>query len=120
MILLAAAAMLGPPATLDDGDARNIHSFLPSPDCAEWAKERRRAPPRANPHEAWVLGLLSGYNLYHPEGGRDILRGTGREAMFAAIDRRCGGDRNLSLIDVAVDLVAEFRQKAGQLGIAAT
>jgi hypothetical protein len=85
MILLAAAAaaLLSPPGTLDDSDARNIHSFSPSPDCAEWAKARRQARPRSNPHEAWVLGLMSGYNMYHPKGRRDILEGTSKEAAFA-------------------------------------
>jgi hypothetical protein len=108
-----AAALLTPPGTIDDSDARRLHSFSPSPDCAEWAKERRRNRPRANPHEAWVLGLLSGYNKYHPKGHRDILQGTGVDAAFEWIDRRCNGDRSLSLIDVTLELVDELRAKAG-------
>lgn len=113
ILLLAAAAVLSPPGGIDDSDARNIHSFNPSPDCAQWAKARRRARPRSNPHEAWVLGLLSGYNLYHPEGRRDILEGTSKEAAFVWIDQRCGGDRSKSLIDVTLDLVAELRARMG-------
>jgi hypothetical protein len=113
ILLAAAAALLGPPVAIDDSDARTIHSFSPSPDCAEWAKARRRARPRSNPHEAWVLGLLSGYNMNHPRGHRDILQGTSKEAAFAWIDRRCGGDRSLSLIDVTLELIDELRAKAG-------
>ena len=112
ILLTAAAALLSPPGILDDSDARRIHSFSPSPDCAEWAEERRRAPPRSNPHEAWVLGLLSGYNVYHPKGHRDILEGTGEQAAFAWLDRRCGGDPDISLIDVTLELIAELRAKA--------
>jgi hypothetical protein len=114
MLLAAAAALLTPPGTIDDSDARRIHSFSPSPDCAEWAKERRRARPRSNAHQTWVLGLLSGYNMYRPKGHRDILEGIGQEAAFEWIDRRCGGDRNLSLIDVTLKLVDELREKAGR------
>ena len=113
ILLAAAAALLTPPGMIDDSDARTLHSFSPSPDCAEWAKARRRARPRFNPHEAWILGLLSGYNMYHPKGHRDILEGSSTEAAFAWIDRRCGGDRNLSLIDVTSELMAELRAKVG-------
>ncbi len=113
ILLAAAAALLSPPGAIDDSDARTIHSFSPSPDCAEWAKARRRARPRSNPHEAWVLGLLSGYNMYHPKGRRDILKGTSMKAAFAWIDRRCGGDRNLSLIEITIELIDELRAKAG-------
>ena len=113
ILLAAAAALLSPPGAIDDSDAREIHSFSPSPDCAEWAKARRRSRPRSNPHEAWVLGLLSGYNMYHPNGRRDILEGTSKELVFVWIDRRCGGDRHLSLIDITFDLIAELLEKAG-------
>jgi hypothetical protein len=113
MMLLAAAALLSPPGGIDVSDVRTIHSFSPSPDCEEWAKARRRSRPRSNPHEAWVLGLLSGYNLYHPEGHQDILAGTSKEALFVSIDRRCRGDRNLSLIDVTIDLLTELGAKSG-------
>lgn len=113
ILLAAAAALLSPPGAIDDSNARRIHSFSPSPDCAEWAETRREARPRSNPHEAWVLGLLSGYNKYHRKGRRDILEGTSIEAAFAWIDRRCGGDPNLSLIDLTIELVAELRAKAG-------
>jgi hypothetical protein len=113
MLLLAAAAFLSPPGVIDDSDARTVHSFSPSPDCAEWAEERRKASPRSNPHEAWVLGLISGYNLYHPKGHRDILEGTSEGALFAWIDRNCKGDAGISLIDVTLDIIAELRTKAG-------
>lgn len=117
ILLTAAAALLTPPGVLDDADSRNIHSFSPSPDCAEWAQARRRARPRSNPHEAWVLGLVSGYNLYHPKGRRDILQDIGEEEAFAWIDRHCRGDRELSLIDITLDLIDELRAKAGTLPV---
>jgi hypothetical protein len=113
ILLAAAAALLSPPGAIDDSNARRIHSFSPSPDCADWVKARREARPRSNPHEAWVLGLLSGYNMYHRKGRRDILEGTGIEAAFAWIDRRCGGNLDASLIDLAIELVAELRSKDG-------
>lgn len=51
--------------------------------------------------------------MYHPKGRRDILEGTSEEAVFEWIDGRCGRDRNLSLIDVTLELVAELRAKVG-------
>ncbi|MBC7986614.1 MAG: hypothetical protein H7X93_08080 [Sphingomonadaceae bacterium] len=109
MILLAAAVLISPPGMIDDSDARRIHGFDPSPDCAEWTEARRRNGPRAGALEAWVSGVLAGYNLYHPNGHRDILRGTDLAGAYAWIDNRCLADPDEALPDITIDLIAEFQ-----------
>jgi hypothetical protein len=110
VILAVLAAFLSPPGTIDVSDVRNVHGFNPSPDCAEWMKARRSHRPRSNPHEAWVMGVLTGYNLYHPNGHHDILEGTTLSAAFAWIDRRCAANPDAALPDVTLDLVGELKR----------
>lgn len=116
MILLAAAAFLSPPGLIDDSDARRIPGLDPSPDCAEWTVARRGDRPRADVLEAWVTGVLSGYNLYHPKGAQDILRGGALRIAFEWIDRRCALDRRRNgtseaLPEVTMDLIGELENR---------
>ncbi|MBC8020355.1 MAG: hypothetical protein H7X78_03975 [Methyloceanibacter sp.] len=109
MIALVAAALAA--QFLADSNVRQIHGFDPSPDCAEWTEARRGNRSRAEALEAWVTGVLTGYNVYHPKGGRDILWGTGLAGAFAWIDRRCAADPEEALPGVTLDLIAELQDR---------
>ena len=96
---------------LDDSDVRYIHGFNPTPDCAEWTEARRRDNSRSETLEAWVTGVLTGYNLYDPKGRHDILGGTDLSGAFAWIDRRCAANPEEGLPEVTMDLITELRNR---------
>ena len=110
--LLLAGAVLGPPGLLDDSNARTVHSWNPTPDCQDWTRARRSDRARSQTLEAWVTGLLTGYNLYDPNGHHDILRGTNLAEAFAWIDRRCGDQPEQAMVSVAIELVHALRARA--------
>jgi hypothetical protein len=122
MILFALAAIyFSPPGMIEASDARTIHSgsvdrhgWAISPDCAEWMKARRKRTRRATEMEAWVAGVITGYNLYHPaaaDDALDLLEGRKLADGYKWIDQRCAHDSEAALPDVTLDLVAEWRER---------
>jgi hypothetical protein len=110
VIIWIAAALLSPPGLIDDSDARSIHSWDPTPECQDWTRARRRNESDA--FEAWVTGLITGYNLYNADRHQDILRGTSLADAFAWIDRRCDAQPERAMVEVAMELVDELSTRA--------
>lgn len=112
MILWIVLALLSPSGLLDDSDSRAIHSWDPTPECQDWTRARRRNDSRSEALEAWVTGLLTGYNLYDANGHRDILQGSTLEEAFAWIDRRCAAEPQRAMVEIAIELVTDLRARA--------
>ena len=121
MILIAlAAAVLGPPGVIEDSDARTIYTDTIgsngglTPDCAQWNTSRQSPGKRSSPLEAWVEGLITGYNVYHaknPEDRLDLLKGRSLSEAYKAIDQRCANTPDAALADVTLDLISEWRKR---------
>jgi hypothetical protein len=121
MILFAlAAAMLGPPGILDMSDARTIYTETVAPDegltpdCREWNRARQNGGKESTPLEAWVEGVITGYNLYHAKKSEDhlnLLEGRSLPEAFKIIDHECADSPEAALADVTTDLIADWRKR---------
>jgi hypothetical protein len=121
MIVFAlVAAVLSPPGMIADADTRTVYSgfvgrdgWAISPDCGEWISARRKHHRGTTAVEAWVAGLISGYNLYHPadrDDALDLLGGKKLADAYAWIDQRCANSPEAALADVTLDLIGEWRK----------
>ncbi len=109
MMLLLAAALASPPGLIDDSDARTIHSWDPTPVCREWTQARSRNNAQSATFEAWVTGMITGYNLYNADRQGDILRGNNLANVFVWIDRRCAVAPERAMVEIATEFVDEAR-----------
>jgi hypothetical protein len=73
---------------------------------------------RAAVLEAWVTGVITGYNLYHPKSEDDALDlldgnywGKERSEFFRLIDQRCAKSPSASFPMVTLDLIEERRKR---------
>lgn len=74
------------------------------------AKWREAAPPL----EAWVEGVITGFNVYHAKNAEDrvdLLEGRSLSEAFKIIDQRCSNTPEAALADVTLDLIAEWRKR---------
>lgn len=77
--------------------------------CADWTKERSK-DYRFQGDEGYVLGLVTGYNLYGPGDG-DIASGPNATGMLGWVDQYCTANP-LDLIDTAAfKLVVELKRR---------
>ena len=110
---------------LDLSDVRSIHTpsvnskGVPmSETCAEWTAARKMNGRKKAQLEAWVVGIITGYNLYHPKSQDDkldLLNGNnwGKESQtfFSVLDQRCLNAPSQAFPTITVDLVEEWRKR---------
>jgi hypothetical protein len=81
--------------------------------CGSWTEEWARDSQRLELWKAWVLGFVSGANIYAEHG--DFLRGpVDAPAIYAWINNYCRAHPLESLRDAAIELVGELLRRAGQ------
>jgi hypothetical protein len=121
MILVAlTVAVLGPSGSIDMSDARTIYTETVgpreglTPDCSQWNTARQNGGKQSSSLEAWVEGVITGYNLFHANNAADrldLLKGRSLSDGFKIIDQRCSDSPEAALADVTLDLIAQWRKR---------
>jgi hypothetical protein len=85
--------------------------FLEPNSCGAWMDFRRSGSRGNQGYEGWVLGYLSGVNLY---GGynKDFLEGIDAHSAWLWVDDYCGAHPLESLATAATNLAAEWLRRA--------
>jgi hypothetical protein len=81
--------------------------------CGAWTQERKRDTQRAQMQRAWVLGFVSGADVYE---GLEFLRQTDADAILAWVDNYCGSYPLERIYDAAIKLVEELIRRAQRTG----
>jgi hypothetical protein len=105
MLLLAAAALAAPPG----GKDVMVYNYPSVDSCASWTDDRRGR--RSQAMEGWVLGVLTGYNVYRAPTGNiaPSVTGTG---MLGWIDQFCATNPLESVTTATFKLISVLEQRA--------
>lgn len=77
--------------------------------CGTWTANRNQ--PIGGLHEQWLEGFVSGAAIM---SGKDLIRGTDGDALYAWADNYCLAHPLDSLSDAAIALVRTLRDRADQ------
>jgi len=83
------------------GDGANL--------CRAWADARARHPQRGRLWEGWVLGFVSGANIY--DDSPEMLKEMDEHSIFAWVDDYCRTRPTELVDDAAFDLMKELLRR---------
>jgi hypothetical protein len=84
----------------------------PPPSCGKWTALRKEHGIEGHAVEFWLLGYVSGYNMYGPDPNGGVGISIDTEGMEAFVDQYCTANPMMSLLDAADKLVRELHRRA--------
>lgn len=87
-----------------------IYSFPGNDTCGNWTENRRLPQSRNQALEGWVLGFVSGYNVYEDPKG-NVAPGVSGLGLLAWVDQYCAANPLDTLFTAGVKLVIELRKR---------
>jgi len=106
LLLLSFTVAIGFSANCNANTVRGL------PSCGTWVKDRTERDKdlfSSAMDETWVLGYLSGLNLYEP---RDLLHPIDANSINLWMDNFCNSNPLKDVADGAEALISELRKKA--------
>jgi len=108
LAILAVGMVLG--ASVEDASAeKRVFLGDGASSCRAWADARARHPQRARLLEEWVLGFVSGANIY--DDSPEMLKQMDERAIFAWIDDYCRVHAVGLVDDAAFELMQELLRR---------
>jgi hypothetical protein len=108
LAILAAGMVLG--ASVEDASAgKRVFFGDGANSCTTWTDARARHPQRARLLEEWVLGFVSGANIY--DDSPEMLKQMDERAIFAWIDDYCRAHAVELVDDAAFELMQELLRR---------
>lgn len=108
MAVFFALALAAQPA---DNRSIYVYSYPGNDTCGDWTENRRRGDGRTQALEGWVLGFVTGYNMYEDPKG-NVAPSVSATALLAWVDQYCAANPLDSLTTAGVKLVSELRSRS--------
>ena len=110
-VILAMGMLLG--ASVEDASAaKRVYFGDGANSCKAWTDARARHPQRARLWEEWVLGFVSGANIY--DDSPEMLKQMDERAIFAWVDDYCRTHAVELVDDAAFELMQELLRRTGK------
>ena len=106
MILVALALAASVPI-------KGPETFYGYPDedsCGYWIEQRRRGEGRSQLWEAWILGFVTGLNVFGPNNG-NIAPDVKADGLQAWVDQYCSAHPLDSIAMAAIKLTDELKRR---------
>lgn len=114
MIITALALALAAPAANSIAVPKPggfvIYGETPAPSCPKWTEERQGK--RSQILQFWLLGFVSGYNVYGPEPTGGAAAGVDSTGILAWVDQYCAANPLDSVVTAAIKLVGELDRRS--------
>jgi hypothetical protein len=79
--------------------------------CGTWSADRQRNEARSQLNQAWVLGYVTGYNIYKSTQD-SVTKPMDTRAMMLWIDNYCDANPDRDIADAAKALIDELTGRA--------
>ena len=79
--------------------------------CGTWTGDRQRNEARSQLNQAWVLGYVTGYNVYK-SAQENVTKPMDTRAMMLWIDNYCDANPSRDIADAAKALIDELTDRA--------
>lgn len=106
-MILAALALA---AAQPDNREIYLYAFPGHDSCADWTLNRATRDHRTQALEGWVLGFVSGYNMYADARG-NVAPGVSATALLGWVDQYCAANPLDSLMTAGLKLVLELKSR---------
>jgi hypothetical protein len=111
LAIIAAGMLLG--ASIEDASAeKRVYFGDGANSCRAWTDARTRHPQRARLLEEWVLGFVSGANIY--DDSPEMLKQMDEPTIFAWVDDYCRTHAVELVDDAAFELMQELLRRTGK------
>ena len=82
--------------------------------CNSWLEARGSGDVQAAARTGWVLGYVTGFNLYGSKPEGDVSDGKNTEEMMVWIDNYCKKNPDENVYRASAALVDDYRQRIGR------
>lgn len=103
-LLLALTAVTAPAGTA------YYYGFPGNDSCADWTQNRTNPDRKQQVLEGWVLGFVTGYNVYGPGSG-NVAPGVTSTALIGWVDQHCVAYPLDSVLEASLKLVIELKRR---------
>lgn len=108
--MMLAALALALAAQDSEKNSAYIYSYPGYDTCGNWTENRKFPNIRTQALEGWVLGFVSGYNMYEDPKG-NVAPSVSASGLLAWVDQYCAANPLDSLTTAGVKLVIELRNR---------
>jgi hypothetical protein len=110
-VLLAVAILIGGPSGPALADERTINAMGHGVEsCQAWLEARKDGYSAG--YGDWLLGYLTGVNLWGPTSGRDLLRNQNAQEMIEWVDKYCTVFPKDNIESAARQLILDLGRRA--------